>query len=80
MSTHRPENRAEAMRILETEGLISVRRGNVGGAVVHLPTPDTYVLTFSRTGYGAQTTVIDLSAGQNHPGSPFTGAVATIRP
>ncbi|MGI8335541.1 FadR/GntR family transcriptional regulator [Actinomadura scrupuli] len=28
----------EAMRILETEGLISVRRGNVGGAQVHLPT------------------------------------------
>jgi DNA-binding FadR family transcriptional regulator len=30
----------EAMRILETEGLISVRRGNVGGAVVHLPTAE----------------------------------------
>ena len=31
----------EAMRILETEGLISVRRGNVGGAVIHTPRPDT---------------------------------------
>jgi DNA-binding FadR family transcriptional regulator len=30
----------EAMRILETEGLITVRRGNVGGAVVHLPTTE----------------------------------------
>jgi GntR family transcriptional regulator, transcriptional repressor for pyruvate dehydrogenase complex len=29
----------EAMRILETEGLLSVRRGNVGGAVVHRPQP-----------------------------------------
>jgi GntR family transcriptional regulator, transcriptional repressor for pyruvate dehydrogenase complex len=31
----------EAMRILETEGLISVRRGNVGGAVVHAPKAET---------------------------------------
>jgi len=30
----------EALRILENEGLVSVRRGNVGGAVVHLPTAD----------------------------------------
>jgi GntR family transcriptional regulator, transcriptional repressor for pyruvate dehydrogenase complex len=27
----------EAIHILETDGLISVRRGNVGGAIVHLP-------------------------------------------
>lgn len=31
----------QAMRILETEGLVRVRRGNVGGAVVQGPQPDT---------------------------------------
>jgi GntR family transcriptional regulator, transcriptional repressor for pyruvate dehydrogenase complex len=30
----------EAIHILEADGLISVRRGNVGGAVVHLPTSE----------------------------------------
>jgi DNA-binding FadR family transcriptional regulator len=31
----------EAFRILETEGLITVRRGNVGGSVVHVPKAET---------------------------------------
>lgn len=31
----------EALRILETEGLVSVRRGNQGGAFVHAPTKNS---------------------------------------
>ncbi|MDO3333912.1 FadR/GntR family transcriptional regulator [Mycobacteroides abscessus] len=31
----------EALRILETEGLVSVRRGNQGGAYVHAPTKNS---------------------------------------
>ena len=30
----------EAIHILEVDGLVSVRRGNMGGAVVHLPSAD----------------------------------------
>jgi GntR family transcriptional regulator, transcriptional repressor for pyruvate dehydrogenase complex len=37
----------EAFRILETEGLVTVQRGNVGGAVVHLPTPGAVAYTLS---------------------------------
>jgi DNA-binding FadR family transcriptional regulator len=35
----------EACRILEAEGLLRVIRGNVGGSVVHVPTPGTAAYT-----------------------------------
>ncbi len=37
----------EAMRILETEGLISIRRGNMGGAVVHRPSASNVAYTLA---------------------------------
>lgn len=52
----------EAMRILETEGLISVRRGNVGGAVVHLPTPERTAQMISMVLQTRGTTPADVSA------------------
>jgi DNA-binding FadR family transcriptional regulator len=51
----------EAMRILETEGLISVRRGNTGGAVVHLPTPERIAQTISMVLQSRGTTLDDVS-------------------
>lgn len=35
----------EAMRVLEAEGLVTVRRGSVGGAVVHRPTASNVAYT-----------------------------------
>jgi DNA-binding FadR family transcriptional regulator len=35
----------EAMRVLESEGLITVRRGSIGGAVVHRPTASNVAYT-----------------------------------
>jgi GntR family transcriptional repressor for pyruvate dehydrogenase complex len=37
----------EAMRILEAQGLITIRRGNVGGAVVHTPTAKNVAYTLA---------------------------------
>ena len=51
----------EAMRILETEGLISVRRGNVGGAVVHLPTPERTAQMISMVLQSREATLDDVS-------------------
>lgn len=59
----------EAMRILETEGLVEVRRGNVGGAVVHLPT----------AGRTAQMIAMVLQTRATTP-SDVSGALSSIEP
>lgn len=56
----------EAMRILETEGLISVRRGNIGGAIVHLPTAERTAQVISMVLQTRGGTPGDVSAALQH--------------
>jgi GntR family transcriptional repressor for pyruvate dehydrogenase complex len=51
----------EALRILEGEGLITVRRGNLGGAVVHLPTMRSFVYMQSLLLQSRRTTLSDVA-------------------
>ncbi|WP_055480037.1 FCD domain-containing protein [Sphaerimonospora mesophila] len=69
----------EAMRILETEGLVSVRRGNVGGAVVHLPTPQRIARTISMVLQTRRTTMADVSGALLHL-EPTCVALCAERP
>ena len=59
----------EALRILENEGLISVRRGNVGGAQVHSPTAENAARTLGLVLQARQVELDDLA-----------GALAVIEP
>jgi GntR family transcriptional repressor for pyruvate dehydrogenase complex len=55
----------EALRILENDGLVTVLRGNVGGALVHTPTPEvvSYALSlFMRSSQVPLTDVLDAWA------------------
>ena len=53
----------EAIRILETEGLVTVRRGNVGGAEVHRPDESSAAYHLGLALQGARVTLGDLAAG-----------------
>jgi len=52
----------EALRILETEGIVSVQRGNVGGAIAHLPTSGNVAYTLSLVFEGRDVTVDDVAS------------------
>jgi GntR family transcriptional regulator, transcriptional repressor for pyruvate dehydrogenase complex len=56
----------EAIHILETDGLISVRRGNVGGAVVHHPTPERTAQMISMVLQARSATPVDVSEALMH--------------
>ena len=53
----------EAIRILDTEGLVTVRRGNVGGAEVHRPDESSAAYHLGLALQGARVTLGDLTAG-----------------
>lgn len=55
-----PPSIRQALRVLEHEGLISVRRGNVGGAVVHRPKAETAAYMMGLVLQSRQLTVQDL--------------------
>ncbi|MDT4946372.1 MAG: hypothetical protein QOH14_3105 [Pseudonocardiales bacterium] len=49
--------------------VITPTTGQVGAFVLgNLPTPATYVITFSAPGHGSVTTIVDLTAGQSRAG------------
>jgi GntR family transcriptional regulator, transcriptional repressor for pyruvate dehydrogenase complex len=56
----------EAIHILETDGLISVRRGNVGGAVVHPPSAERTAHMISMVLQTRSATPVDVSGALMH--------------
>jgi DNA-binding FadR family transcriptional regulator len=53
----------EAIRILETEGLVTVQRGNVGGAEVHRPDESSAAYHLGLALQGGRATLRDLATG-----------------
>lgn len=56
----------EAIHLLETDGLVSVRRGNVGGAVVHRPSPERTAQMISMVLQSRSATPADVSGALMH--------------
>lgn len=51
----------EALRILENEGLLTIKRGNVGGAIVHRPTAHTAAHTLGMVLEADSVTLSDVA-------------------
>jgi GntR family transcriptional regulator, transcriptional repressor for pyruvate dehydrogenase complex len=73
-----PPAAREALRILETEGLITVRRGKVGGADVHMPTNKRVAYTLSLVLQATGTSLADVGAALRQL-SPVCAALCAER-
>jgi GntR family transcriptional regulator, transcriptional repressor for pyruvate dehydrogenase complex len=69
----------EALRILEAEGLVSVRRGKLGGAVVHRPAAANAAYTLGLVLRAQSVGVDDVSAALRHI-EPVCAALCASRP
>jgi GntR family transcriptional repressor for pyruvate dehydrogenase complex len=67
----------EAIHLLETDGLVSVRRGNVGGAVVHLPSAERTAHMISMVLQSRSSTPADVSGALIHLEPICAGMCAT---
>jgi GntR family transcriptional repressor for pyruvate dehydrogenase complex len=69
----------EALRILEAEGLVSVRRGKLGGAVVHRPAAANAAYTLGLVLRAQNVAVGDVSAALRHI-EPVCASLCALRP
>jgi GntR family transcriptional repressor for pyruvate dehydrogenase complex len=73
----RPSMR-EALRILEDEGLLTVRRGNQGGSVIEVPTAETSAYTFGLVLQSRRSSIADLAEAIRHI-EPIAAALCAKR-
>lgn len=68
----------EALRILESEGLLTVRRGNVGGSVVEVPTAESSAYMFGLVLQSRRGSVGDLAQAIQQI-EPITASMCALR-